>query len=117
MILDDATSEIYYAQLVEEESTSTVMAGLREVIESKGVFCALYSDRGATFSIHRMRAEKWTRGGRRRSIGALMAALDRDLPVYYVEARGYEVDWKTAGKVDLNASSIRPVWLAGSVYQ
>jgi hypothetical protein len=45
VILDDATSEIYYAQLVEEESTLTVMAGLKEVIERKGVFCALYSDR------------------------------------------------------------------------
>jgi hypothetical protein len=49
VILDDATSEIYYAQLVEEESTLTVMAGLREVIETKGVFCALYSDRGSHF--------------------------------------------------------------------
>ena len=36
VILDDATSEIYYAQLVEEESTATVMAGLQEVIERKG---------------------------------------------------------------------------------
>jgi hypothetical protein len=26
VIMDDATSEIYYAQLVEEESTRTVMA-------------------------------------------------------------------------------------------
>jgi transposase len=49
VILDDATSEIYYAQLVEEESTVTVMAGLREVIQRKGVFCALYSDRGSHF--------------------------------------------------------------------
>src|ERR1700750_2473408 len=49
VILDDATSEIYYAQLTEEESTVTVMAGLKEVIESKGVFCALYSDRGSHF--------------------------------------------------------------------
>ena len=32
VILDDATSEIYYAQLVEEESTRTVMAGLREAV-------------------------------------------------------------------------------------
>ena len=36
VILHDATSQIYYAQLVEEESTATVMAGLREVIETKG---------------------------------------------------------------------------------
>src|SRR5208282_3429094 len=49
VILDDATSEIYYAQMVEEESTATVMAGLKEVIERKGVFCALYSDRGSHF--------------------------------------------------------------------
>ena len=49
VILDDANSEIYYAQLVEEESTLTVMAALREVIEHKGLFCALYSDRGSHF--------------------------------------------------------------------
>jgi transposase len=49
VILDDATSEIYYAQLAEAESTFTVMAGLRAVIERKGLFCALYSDRGAHF--------------------------------------------------------------------
>jgi hypothetical protein len=36
VILDDATSQIYYAQLVEEESTLTVMAALREVIERQG---------------------------------------------------------------------------------
>ena len=35
VILDDATSEIYYAQLVEEESTRTVMRGLREVMVDK----------------------------------------------------------------------------------
>jgi transposase len=49
VILDDATSEIYYAQLVEEESTVTVMAAVREVIERRGLFCALYSDRGSHF--------------------------------------------------------------------
>ena len=49
VILDDASSEIYYAQLVEEESTITVMAALREVIQRKGLFCALYSDRGSHF--------------------------------------------------------------------
>jgi len=51
VILDDANSEIYYAQLVEEESTLTVMAGLRAVIENKGLFCALYSDRGSHFFV------------------------------------------------------------------
>jgi hypothetical protein len=49
VILDDATSEIYYAQLVEEQSTATVMTALREVIERKGAFCALYSARASHF--------------------------------------------------------------------
>ena len=51
VILDDATSEIYYAQLVEEESTRTVMAALRDVIETRGLFCSLYSDRGSHFFV------------------------------------------------------------------
>jgi len=38
VILDDASSAIYYAQLVEEESTVTVMAGLKEVISARGYF-------------------------------------------------------------------------------
>lgn len=38
VILDDATSEIYYAQLVASESTATVMTALREVVESQECF-------------------------------------------------------------------------------
>lgn len=49
VVLDDATSEVYYAQLVEQESTRTVLAALREVVERKGLFCALYSDRASHF--------------------------------------------------------------------
>ena len=43
---------------MEEESTQTVMAGLREVIESKGLFCALYSDRGSHFFVTPKAGEK-----------------------------------------------------------
>jgi transposase len=50
-VLDDATSEIYYAQLVEAESTRTVMAALREVIDMRGLFCSLYSDRAGHFFV------------------------------------------------------------------
>ena len=42
VIFDDANSEAYYAQLVPEESTLTVMAGLKTVVEQQGVFCSLY---------------------------------------------------------------------------
>jgi hypothetical protein len=37
VVLDDATSEIYYAQLVEQESTRTVLAALREVVKRRPV--------------------------------------------------------------------------------
>ena len=49
VVLDDATSEIYYAQLVDEESTLTVMAALRAVVETKGWFSSIYSDRASHF--------------------------------------------------------------------
>ena len=49
VVMDDACSEIYYAQLVQGESTRTVMAALREVIERPGCFCALYGDRASHF--------------------------------------------------------------------
>jgi hypothetical protein len=45
VVLDDATSEIYYAQLVAEESTRTVMAALRNMVEKKAWFSSIYSDR------------------------------------------------------------------------
>lgn len=47
VIFDDATSEVYDVKLVEEESTVTVMASLKRVVESRGLFCSLYSDRGS----------------------------------------------------------------------
>jgi len=50
VILDDATSEIYYRAIVEEESTRTVMAGLREVIESKDCSAPCTATGGVTFS-------------------------------------------------------------------
>lgn len=48
-ISDDATNELYYARLVPEENTLTVMAALRHVVTYHGVFCALYSDRASHF--------------------------------------------------------------------
>jgi len=47
VIFDDATSEVYDVQLVDEESTATVMAALKRVVETRGLFCSLYSDRGS----------------------------------------------------------------------
>jgi transposase len=88
VILDDATSEIYYAQLVEEESTRTVMLGLREVVETKGLFCALYSDRGSHFFVTRKAGEK-VDPHRLTQIGRAMKELGvQMIPAYSPQARG-----------------------------
>ena len=88
VILDDATSEICYAQLVDEESTATVMAAVREVIERKGLFCALYSDRGSHFWLTpkaggKVDPHRVTQLGRAlRNLGVQM------IPAYSPQARG-----------------------------
>jgi transposase len=88
VILDDATGEIYYAQLVEEESTRTVMAGLREVIESKGLFCALYSDRGSHFFVTPKAGEKVDKH-RLTQVGRALKELGvQMIPAYSPQARG-----------------------------
>src|ERR1700674_1667291 len=88
VILDDATGEIYYAQLVEEESTATVMAGLKEVIERKGVFCALYSDRGSHFWLTPKVGGK-VDGYRLTQVGRALRELGVPVsPAYSPQARG-----------------------------
>jgi hypothetical protein len=83
VILDDATSEICYAQLVEEESSTTVRAGLREVIVREVTFCALCHfwltpKAGEAVDHHRL-----TQVGRAlRELGIQM------IPAYSPQARG-----------------------------
>jgi transposase len=88
VILDDANSEIYYAQLVEEEATVTVLAGLKEVVERKGVFCALYSDRGSHFWLTPKAGEAVDQQ-RLTQVGRAMRELGvRMIPAYSPQARG-----------------------------
>jgi transposase len=47
--LDDATSEVCSAILVEEEGTASSFRALCEVIADRGLFCALYTDRGSHY--------------------------------------------------------------------
>jgi transposase len=47
--MDDATSELYSAFLVDEEGTLSSLRGLVEVIERRGLFMELYTDRGSHY--------------------------------------------------------------------
>jgi len=88
VILDDATSKIYYAQLVEEESTRTVMTALREVIEREGLFCALYSDRASHFFVTPKTGEPVDKS-RLTQVGRALKELGvQMIPAYSPQARG-----------------------------
>jgi transposase len=88
VILDDASSAIYYAQLVAEESTATVMAALRAVIEQHGLFCALYSDRASHFWLTPKAGEPVDRQ-RLTQVGRALRELGiQMIPAYSPQARG-----------------------------
>jgi hypothetical protein len=47
--MDDATSEHYSLFFVDEEGTLSSFQGVQEVIDSRGLFCSFYSDRGSHY--------------------------------------------------------------------
>jgi hypothetical protein len=109
VILDDATSRIYYAQLVEEESTTTIMEALRKVVEQEGVFCALYSDRASHF-FWTPRAGGKVDEGRLTQVGRALKELGiRMIPAYSPQARGRSERgvWNLAGTLASGTASAR----------
>ena len=88
VILDDATSEIYYAQLVDQESTRTVMAAIRHVVETKGWFSCLYSDRASHF-FRTPKAGGPVDARERTEVGRALTELGIEpIPAYSPQARG-----------------------------
>jgi transposase len=86
--MDDATSTIYSAFLVDEEGTASSFRGLMETFSRTGLPCSLYTDRGSHYFYTRKAGEKvdetvLTQVGR---------ALDKlgieHIPAYSPEARG-----------------------------
>lgn len=88
VILDDASSQIYDAQLVEAESTNCVMQGLRQVIETHGIFCALYSERASHFFLTPRAGEPVDRQALRQVGRALRELGIQLIPAYSPPARG-----------------------------
>lgn len=87
-VLDDATSAIYYAQLVEQESTRSVLRALRQVVEAQGLFCSLYSDRASHFWLTPKAGEPVDRQALTQ-VGRAMRELNiRMIPAYSPQARG-----------------------------
>ena len=87
-LMDDATGEIGHAQLVDEESTRTVMTGIREVVETKGIFCSMYSDRASHFWLTPKAGEPVDRQALTQVGRALRDLGIRMIPAYSPQARG-----------------------------
>jgi transposase len=86
--LDDATSALYSAFLVEEEGTQSSFRGLREVIAEHGLFCALYTDRGGHY-FHTAAAGEAVERNQLTQVGRALAQLGIEhIPAYSPEARG-----------------------------
>jgi transposase len=86
--MDDATSEVYSAFLVEEEGTASTLRGLLDVFTAKGLPASLYSDRGSHYFFTPKAGEAVDKD-RLTQVGR---ALDRlgieHIPAYSPQARG-----------------------------
>jgi hypothetical protein len=86
--MDDATSTIYSALLVEEEGTASTFRALLEVFMAQGLPCALYTDRGS----HYFYTDKAGEAVDKDRLTQVGRALDRlgveHIPAYSPEARG-----------------------------
>ena len=86
--LDDATSEIYSAFLVEEEGTMSTFQALAEVIAVQGLPCALYTDRASHYFFTPKAGEKVAKD-QPTQVGRALAQLGIEhIPAYAPEARG-----------------------------
>jgi transposase len=86
--LDDATSALYSAFLVEEEGTASSFRALAAVIGRHGLFCSLYTDRGSHY-FHTPKAGGKVAKDVPTQVGRALAQLGiRHIAAYSPEARG-----------------------------
>lgn len=86
--MDDATNEHYSMFFCEEEGTHSSLRGVREVIEARGLFCSLYTDRAHHYW-HTPKAGGKVDKGTPTQFGRAMGQLGIEMiPAYSPQARG-----------------------------
>ena len=86
--MDDATSELYSAFLVDEEDTRSTFRALAEVVAAQGLPCALYTDRASHYFVTPKAGEKVAKD-QPTQVGRALAQLGIEhIPAYAPEARG-----------------------------
>jgi transposase len=86
--MDDATSTVYSAIMVEEEGTASSFLGLAEVISKHGLFSSFYTDRGSHY-FHTPKAGGKVAKDQPTQVGRALRQLGIEhIPSYSPEARG-----------------------------
>lgn len=86
--MDDATSTVYSAFLVEEEGTDSSFRGLLQVFCAHGLPCSLYTDRGGHY-FRTPKAGEAVDKGQLTQVGRALKQLGIEhIPAYSPEARG-----------------------------
>lgn len=86
--MDDATNEHYSMFFCDEEGTQSSFQGIRAVLEQKGIFCSLYTDRASHYW-HTSEAGGKVDKGNLTQVGRALQQLGITMiPAYSPEARG-----------------------------
>ena len=86
--MDDATSTLYSALLVEEEGTASTFRGLLEVFGAKGLPLSLYTDRGSHYFVT-LKAGETVDRSRLTQVGRALKRLGIEhIAAYSPQARG-----------------------------
>jgi len=117
-VVDDATSQLLYAQLWDGEGTQAVMSALREVLVSHGIPQSLYTDR-ASWAFETPKAGAKVDKAHLTQVGMALARLGIEhIPSYSPQARGRSerVNRTLQGRLinELRAAGIRSMDEANS---
>ena len=87
-ISDDANNRLYDIEMVKEEDSLSCMSMLRNVVEKKGIFCSLYSDRASHFFLTKKAGEDVSKENLTQIGRALKELEIQAIPAYSPQARG-----------------------------
>jgi transposase len=87
-ISDDANNQLYGIEMVDEEDSLTCMRLIRHVVEKKGVFCSLYTDRASHFFLTKNAGEEVSKDNLTQIGRSLQELGIQQIPSYSPQARG-----------------------------
>jgi len=87
-VSDDANNKLYDIELVKEEDGLTCMSMLKNVVEKKGIFCSLYTDRASHFFLTKKAGEEVSKDNLTQIGRALQELGIQLIPAYSPQARG-----------------------------